>query len=60
MPLIDTLFPMGIAQYLIGGLVIGLAVSFLFVSTGLIGGMRLGSCVVRTASKAGCRQIVVK
>jgi uncharacterized membrane protein YedE/YeeE len=39
MPLIETLFPLGIAQYLIGGLVIGLAVSFLFLSTGLIGGM---------------------
>jgi uncharacterized membrane protein YedE/YeeE len=39
MPLIETLFPLGIAQYLIGGLLIGSAVSFLFVTTGLIGGM---------------------
>lgn len=39
MPLIDTLFPLGIAHYVIGGLLIGLAVSFLFVATGLIGGM---------------------
>lgn len=39
MPLIETLFPLGIAQYLIGGLVIGLAVSFLYVATGLVGGM---------------------
>lgn len=39
MPLIDTLFPLGIAHYLIGGLFIGCAVSFLFVMTGLIGGM---------------------
>ena len=39
MPLIETLFPLGIAHYLIGGLLIGSAVSFLFVTTGLIGGM---------------------
>lgn len=39
MPLIETLFPLGIAQYLIGGLVIGLAVSFLYLATGLVGGM---------------------
>lgn len=37
--MIDTLFPLGISQYLIGGLGIGFAVSFLFVTTGLIGGM---------------------
>jgi hypothetical protein len=30
---------LGIAHYLIGGLVIGLAVSFLYVATGLVGGM---------------------
>ena len=39
MPLIDTLFPLGIAHYLVGGIFIGLGVSFLFISTGLIGGM---------------------
>ena len=39
MPLIETLFPLGIAQYLTGGLVIGLAVSFLYVATGLVGGV---------------------
>ena len=39
MPAIDVLFPLGIAQYLIGGLIIGFAVSFLFATTGLIGGM---------------------
>ncbi len=39
MLLIDTLFPLGIAHYVIGGLLLGLAVSFLFVATGLIGGM---------------------
>ena len=39
MPLIETLFPMGIAHYLIGGLLIGAAVSFLFIFTGLIGGL---------------------
>lgn len=37
--MIDTLFPLGITHYLIGGLVIGCAVSFLFMSTGLIGGL---------------------
>ncbi|MBL4681401.1 MAG: YeeE/YedE family protein [Pseudomonadales bacterium] len=37
--MMDTLFPLGISQYLIGGLTIGFAVSFLFVTTGLIGGM---------------------
>lgn len=39
MPLIETLFPLGIIHYLIGGLTIGLAVSFLYLVTGLIGGM---------------------
>ena len=39
MELIDTLFPLGIAHYLAGGVLIGIAVSFLFVTTGLIGGM---------------------
>lgn len=37
--MIESLFPLGIAHYLIGGLVIGAGVSFLFVTTGLIGGM---------------------
>lgn len=37
--MIDILFPLGITQYLIGGLAIGFAVSFLFITTGLIGGM---------------------
>jgi len=37
--MMDTLFPLGISQYLIGGLAIGFAVSFLFLTTGLIGGM---------------------
>jgi len=39
MPGIETLFPLGIAPYLIGGLIIGLAVSFLYVTTGLVGGV---------------------
>ena len=39
MLLIDTLFPLGITHYLVGGLLIGFAVSFLFVVTGLVGGM---------------------
>ena len=32
-------FPNGIAHYLVGGLIIGLAVGLLFIITGLIGGM---------------------
>ena len=35
----DLLFPLGITHYLIGGLFIGFAVSFLFATTGLVGGM---------------------
>lgn len=34
-----TLFPTGIAHYLAGGILLGLAVSLLFATTGLIGGM---------------------
>jgi uncharacterized membrane protein YedE/YeeE len=37
--MIDTLFPLGIAHYLLGGLCIGAGVSWLYFSTGLIGGM---------------------
>jgi uncharacterized protein len=37
--LIEHLFPNGIAHYLAGGLVIGAAVSLLFVATGMVGGM---------------------
>jgi len=36
---LETLFPLGISHYLAGGLLIGLGVSFLFVTTGLIGGV---------------------
>lgn len=36
---LEYLFPLGISHYLIGGLLIGLGVSFLFISTGLIGGV---------------------
>ncbi|MEH6548815.1 MAG: YeeE/YedE thiosulfate transporter family protein [Pseudomonadales bacterium] len=39
MTIIDALFPLGIMQYLVGGLFIGIAVSFLFITTGLVGGM---------------------
>ena len=39
MPLLETLFPLGIAQYLTGGLIIGLALGFLYLATGLVGGM---------------------
>ena len=39
MPEFDLLFPLGITHYLIGGLFIGFAVSFLFATTGLVGGM---------------------
>lgn len=34
----ETLLPMGFSHYLIGGLVIGIAVSLFFITTGLIGG----------------------
>ncbi len=34
----SSIFPMGMAHYLIGGLLIGAGVSWLFVSTGLMGG----------------------
>ena len=37
--MIDTLFPLGITHYLVGGLCIGTAVGFLFIATGLVGGM---------------------
>ncbi len=37
--MLDTLFPLGITHYLIGGIMIGAGVSFLFVTTGSIGGM---------------------
>ena len=37
--MIDSIFPLGITHYLAGGLLLGLAVSLLFVMTGLIGGM---------------------
>jgi len=36
---IDSLFPLGWAHYLAGGLLIGLGVSLLFVLTGWVGGM---------------------
>ena len=39
MELLDTLFPLGVTHYIIGGLLIGLGVSLLFVLTGLVGGM---------------------
>jgi uncharacterized membrane protein YedE/YeeE len=39
MELIETLFPLGLAHYIAGGLIIGLGVSLLFVLTGLVGGM---------------------
>jgi len=39
MDLLDTLFPLGLVHYIIGGLLIGLGVSLLFVLTGLVGGM---------------------
>lgn len=39
MEMIETLFPMGVQHYLLGGLVIGLGVSLLFLGTGLMGGM---------------------
>lgn len=35
----ENLFPLGISHYLIGGLIIGSGVTFLFLTTGLVGGM---------------------
>jgi len=35
----ETLFPLGAAHYLLGGVLIGLAVSLAYVSTGLVTGM---------------------
>jgi uncharacterized membrane protein YedE/YeeE len=39
MPLIETLFPLGSHPSIVGGLVIGLAVSFVCLPTGLMGGI---------------------
>lgn len=39
MELLETLFPLGLAHYILGGLLIGLGVSLLFILTGLVGGM---------------------
>lgn len=36
--MLESLFPAGIAHYLVGGLFIGAGVSFLFLTTGLVGG----------------------
>lgn len=35
----DTIFPLGMSHYIVGGLLIGLGVSLLFLFTGLVGGM---------------------
>lgn len=37
--MLESLFPAGMAHYLLGGLLIGLGVSWIFVSTGLVAGM---------------------
>lgn len=37
--MLESLFPNGIAHYLLGGIIIGSAVSFAFVTTGLVTGM---------------------
>jgi len=39
MELLDSLFPMGMGHYIIGGLFIGAGVGFLYIVTGLVGGM---------------------
>jgi len=39
MELLESLFPAGMEHYIIGGLFIGAGVSFLYVVTGLVGGM---------------------
>ena len=36
---LESLFPAGMAHYLAGGVLIGLAVSFIFVSTGIVAGL---------------------
>lgn len=36
---LESLFPAGMAHYLAGGVLIGMAVSFIFVSTGIVAGM---------------------
>lgn len=36
---LDTLFPLGMSQYIVGGLCIGLAVSLIFLLTGHVAGM---------------------
>lgn len=38
LPLIETLFPRGIAQYLIGGILIGLGTAIIYVGTGIHAG----------------------
>ena len=37
--MVDQWFPLGVQHYIVGGLLIGFAVSLLFVVTGLVGGM---------------------
>ena len=37
--MIDQWFPLGVGHYIVGGLLIGSAVSLLFIVTGLVGGM---------------------
>ena len=37
--MIESLFPLGMQHYLVGGVIIGLAVSLLYLGTGLVGGM---------------------
>ena len=35
----ESLFPLGIEQYLIGGLLVGLGISFVYIMTGLVSGV---------------------
>tara|TARA_B100000745_G_scaffold47277_1_gene28402 strand:+ start:9540 stop:10007 length:468 start_codon:yes stop_codon:yes gene_type:complete len=35
----ESLFPLGIGQYLIGGLLVGLGISFVYIMTGLVSGV---------------------
>jgi len=39
MELFNSMFPLGMEHYIVGGLLIGLGVSLLFIFTGLVGGM---------------------
>ena len=49
---LELLFPAGMAHYLAGGVLIGIAVSFIFLSTGIVAGM--SSFLSATLSYVSC------